>query len=418
MDVKRISAFFFVIIVSLGVIAWTSPDLVRNVKLGLDLQGGFEILYVAEPITPGSQITPEALRETARSLEKRANSTGVAEPEIFPEGKDRIRARIAGVTEETKVREMLKRPAELTFRSAEGCENETDYCKIELYGNEFVENGASVGYDELNRPIVHIQVKNKQKFAEITGRLVGKPLAIYLDDTMLSDPVVQQPLTDGNATITGNYTIDEARELRDVINLGALPLKLTEKYTQSVGATLGAQSLEQTLRASVIASILIFLFMVVFYRVPGLVAGFCLVTYVWLILLVFNLADVTLTLPGIAAFVLGVGMAVDANIITYERIKEEIRSGKSILSAVKAGSKSSFRTIMDANLTSILAAIVLYYMGTGSVQGFALVLIMNIVGSILTNVFLSRLLLILLVRGKLAQKSGYFGVKESEIRAL
>lgn len=410
MDLKRFTAFWLVVIILLVAIGLTSPSLLKQVRLGLDLKGGFEILYVAEPIEEGKAVTPESLKETARSLEERANASGVAEPEVTPEGRDRIRVRLAGIENQEQLRELLKKPAELTFRGPDG--------KKELVGSDFVEGAATVVFDQANRPMIQIEVKDKEKFAEITSRLVGQPLAIYLDETELSAPIVQQALTDGKATITGNFTFEEAKKLKDVINLGALPLKLTEKYTQSVGATLGQQSLKETVQAGVIASILILLFMLALYRVPGFVASITIITFIWLQIVVFYWLNATLTLPGIAAFILGVGMAVDANIITYERIKEEIRSGKSLLSALKAGSKNSFRTIMDANITTILAGAVLYYIGTGAIRGFALTLILSIVISILTNVFLSRFLLNLLMRSQVFRKTGYYGVKEAEVREL
>ncbi len=210
----------------------------------------------------------------------------------------------------------------------------------------------------------------------------------------------------------------EATKVAKMINLGAMPLKLTEKYIQRVDATLGKASLHQTARAGLIASILIFLFMVLYYRAPGLVAAFTLITYVWVLLAIFDFMNATLTLPGIAALVLGAGMAVDANIITYERIREEIRAGKSILSSLKSGSKHSFRTIMDANVTNLIAGIVLYYVGNGAIRGFAVITMMSIIISILTNVLFSRWLLHLIIRGNLLKKPSYFGVKEAEIRGL
>ncbi len=408
---RRVAAFLLIVAISFAVIGWTSPDLVKKMKLGLDLKGGFEILYVAEPLEKGQTVTKEALRETARSLEKRANQYGVAEPEVTPEGTNRIRAKIAGVEDEAKVREVLKKPADLTFRGPDGTK--------ELIGSDFVEGGAKVEFDpQTQMPYIALKVKDANKLAKVTEKLLNQPLAIYLDEREISAPVVRAVITNGQATITGNYTYDEAKELADIINLGALPLKLTEKYMQRVDATLGQMSLQKTVEAGLIGSALILLFMFVIYRVPGLVASISLVIYTWLLLLVFYLMNVTLTLPGIAAFVLGIGMAVDANIITFERIKEEMRSGKTILSSLKAGSRNSFRTIMDANVTTILAGVVLYYIGSGSVQGFALILIMSILVSIVTNVFLSRFLLHLLIRGNVVKKPAYFGVKEAEISEL
>lgn len=415
---KRLVSFIAIVLVLTGVMAVTTPGLLDRVRLGLDLKGGFEILYQAQPSELGQEVTRASLLQTAASLERRANVLGTSEPEVTTEGTDRIRLKIAGVTDEKEVRSKMKEPAVLTFRSAAEGDPEGTYSKIEMVGSDFVENGAQLGRDNLNQPEISIKVKDKEKFAEITQRLLGKELAIFLDETPLSTPVVRAVLTDGSASISGNYTLEEARELTDTINLGALPLKLTEKYSQSVGATLGQQSLEQTIQAGLLASALILLFMVGMYKLPGLLASFALILHTWLLILVFVLADFTLTLPGIAAFILGIGMAVDANIITQERIKEEIKSGKSIMSSVKAGSKSSFRTVMDANITTIIVAAVMFAYGTGAVKGFAIILIVEIVLSILTNLYFSRYLLNLLVKAGTLSKPKQFGVKESDIHAL
>ncbi|MNI64048.1 bifunctional preprotein translocase subunit SecD/SecF [compost metagenome] len=206
--------------------------------------------------------------------------------------------------------------------------------------------------------------------------------------------------------------------MADTINLGALPLKLTEKYSQSVGATLGKQSLHQTIEAGLVGSLIILIFMIGMYRLPGVLASFALILHTWLLILVFVIADFTLTLPGIAAFILGIGMAVDANIITNERIREEMRSGKSIMSSVKAGNKTSFRTVMDANVTTIIVAAVMFAFGTGAVKGFALILIVEIVLSIVTNLYFAHWLLSVLVKAGTLKKPKQFGVKESDIRAL
>lgn len=420
---KRMLALLLIVVATFGVIAATSPALVQKVKLGLDLKGGFEILYEAEPLIPGGEVTQDALRETARSLEQRANATGVAEPEITPEGANRIRVKIAGVTDEAVVRDVLKKPAELTFRSMRGCEPSQGYCKVELIGSDFKEGGATIYQNQLGGWEISITLNSASKFAEVTRELAKLPegsnrLAIFLDENVLSEPRVSFEINDTKASITGNYTREEAKKVADTINLGALPLKLTEKYTQSVGATLGQLSLQQTVFAGALGTALVLIFMLLFYRLPGLISSISLITYIWLLLLGFNLMGATLTLPGIAAFILGIGMAVDANIITFERIKEEMRSGKSLLSSLKAGSKNSLRTIVDANLTTIIAGAVLFFIGTGSVKGFAVILIMSIIVSVITNVLYSRLLLYLLIRSGLLNKPSYFGVKESDIRAL
>ncbi|WP_337099508.1 protein translocase subunit SecD [Paenibacillus sp. YIM B09110] len=407
---KRIFAFLAIVVIMFGVIAWTSPSLVKNVRLGLDLKGGFEVLYEAVPLEGGEAVTPESLKETARSLEERADALGIAEPEITTEGTNRIRVKIAGVTTEEEVKEVLAKPINLTFRDPEG--------KIRLDGSDFVPDGAGIGYDELNQPFVTIKLKDAKKFEDLTRELIGKALSIYLDEEPLSSPMVNSAIPGGSATITGNYTTDEAKDLRDKINLGALPLQLNEKYTQSVGAKLGQESLQDTVTAGIIGTAIILVFLVILFRIPGVVAGITVITYTWLLVAVFNLMNATLTLPGIAAFVLGIGMAVDANIIMYERIKEEIRSGKSLLSSLKAGSKNSFRTIMDANITNIIASAVLYYIGNGAIRGFALTMIFSILVSMLTNIFLSRFLIMLLIKSNMFTKPSYYGVKEAEIREL
>jgi SecD/SecF fusion protein len=425
MHVQRLAAFLAIVVIAFAAIVWTSPGILNDVRLGLDLKGGFEILYEVEPLEEGQQLTGDVRRSAARSLEKRANIGGVEEPEVLPELPNRIRVRLAGVENQEEIRSRLKEPARLTFRSNDGCANPDEYCRIELDGDDFVENGASVQYMQgTNEPIVSIKLKNPDKFEEITRRLsahypgAGSVLAIYMDDELISAPAVRSPIPGGTAQIEGNFTYSEAQRLAETINLGALPVKLTEKYTQSVGATLGKMALDQTIRAGIVGSIFVLLFMIAVYRVPGLVAGITLIIYAWLLLIVTNLMNATLTLPGIAAFVLGVGMAVDANIITAERIKEEIRAGKSILSALRSGSRQSLGTILDANITTIIAGIALYFLGTGAIQGFALTLIFSILVSMVTNVWLSRLLLNFLVKANVFRKPVYFGVKESEIRAL
>ncbi|MNH81535.1 bifunctional preprotein translocase subunit SecD/SecF [compost metagenome] len=417
---KRIITFLVVVVVTTAVMVGTTPSLLKDINLGLDLKGGFEILYEATPIEAGGKVTKDALQETAKSIEKRANKLGTSEPDVTTEGTNRIRLKMPGVTDEKVVREKMQEPATLTFRSKDGTEKSAaQYNKIELYGNEFAENGASYHPDQLNQFYeVSIKVKDKSKLTEITTRLLNKELAIFMDDTLLYHPEVRAVLSDGTASISGGYTKEQAKDLSDKINLGALPLKLTEKYSQSVGATLGKLSLDQTLQAGIIGSLIILAFMILVYRIPGLVASFTLIVYTWLLIAFFYFAGVTLTLPGIAAFILGIGMAVDANIITDERIKEELRNGKSILSAVKAGSRISFRTVMDAHVTTFIAAAVMFGLGTGAVKGFAFVLMLDLIVSIITNIFFSRYLLHLLVKGNIIKSPKMLGVKESEISAL
>jgi preprotein translocase subunit SecD len=408
---KRLLAFVMVVVVLFATMAWTSPSILKSLKLGLDLKGGFEVLYEATPFDDGGEVTQESLKQTAKALEKRIDKSGVAEPEILTEGANRIRVRLPGVENDEEIRELLSKPINLTFRAPDGT--------VMLDGRDFKENSAGVAYDNMNRPLVTIELKDGDKFYQVTSQLVGQYLAIYLDEEEISTPRVDFPISGGSAQITlGKSDKAEAEYLRDLINMGSLPLKLTEKYTQSVGAKLGMSSLKDTVTAGVIGSLIVLVFMVIVFRVPGFVAGISIITYAWILVLVHVWLKATLTLPGIAAFVLGVGMAVDANIITAERIKEEIRSGKSMLSSLKAGSKSSFRTIMDANVTSIIACISLYVIGDGAIKGFALTMIFSIIVSVITNIYLSRFLLSMLVSSNMFNKPKHYGVKEEDVRAL
>lgn len=351
---------------------------------------------------------------------------GVSEPDLRIEGEDRIRVRLAGVHDPDEARRFLATEAQLSFRNTED---------ERLFGGEHLKQGsAKAGFNELNLPVVVVEFSDPDLIGQISREYLGKQIVIWLDfeegvdsyekevlkpdPKFLSAPVVEDPFSTG-ATITGFDSYEEAEEMASLLNAGALPVHLKEISARSVGATLGERAMELTVQAGMIAGIVIALYMVAYYRLPGLVAAISLIFYVYLILVVFNWMEAVLTLPGIAALVLGIGMAVDANIITNERIKEEIRSGKSILSSFRAGSRRSLRTILDANITTIVAAAVLFYYGDFSIQGFALMLIVSIVLSMVTAVLGSRLLLGLLVASRAFDgKPRWFGVKESEISEL
>src|SRR5690625_3556805 len=235
----------------------------------------------------------------------------------------------------------------------------------------------------------------------------------------ISSPSVDEPIYSTNVQISGSFTVEEAQRLADIINAGSLPVHMTELYSTSVGAQFGEEALKQTIFAGFIGVSIIFLFIISVYRFPGFIASVNLAIYIYLILLIFGLMNGVLTLPGIAALILGVGMAVDANILTFERIKEELRAGKSVMAAFKAGSKNALTTIIDANITTLLAATVLFIFGTSSVKGFATMLIVSIVISFLTAVYGSRLLLGFWVNsGFLKNRKTWFGVKEKDIRDI
>ena len=429
---SRIVVFIIFMVIMGGLMGTTTKNVLNNIKLGLDLQGGFEVLYEVKPAKEGQKIDEKALASTAQALDRRINVLGVSEPSIQIEGNDRIRVQLAGVEDQKQAREILSTEANLTFRDAND--------RVLMDGADLAEGGATQTFDENGNPSVSLKLKSASKFKEVTQEIVKMPapdnvLVIWLDfeegvdsykteilkkdPKFVSAPRVSQVFNQDTVSIVGSFQLKEAKNLADILNAGALPVKLDEIYSTSVGAQFGEQAMQQTVIAGIIGVAAIFLFMIFYYRLPGFVSTVTLTIYIYLIVLMLDWLNVVLTLPGIAALILGVGMAVDANIITAERIKEEIRVGKTIKSAFKAGNKNSFSAVLDANLTTILAAAVLFFYGTSSVKGFATNLIIGIFGSFITNVFLSRWLLGLFVNSGLFDKRpGWFGVRKSTIHDL
>ncbi|SDN46183.1 protein translocase subunit SecD [Alkalicoccus daliensis] len=432
---KSLIAVFFAIIIALGaLIASNVTDHVEDISLGLDLQGGFEVLYEVQPLDDeeGTEINRELLTDTVSALNARIDVLGVSEPSINIEGEDRIRVQLAGVDDQEQARELLSTQARLEFRDTNDV--------LMMDGSDLVEGGARQNFrEQTNEPIVSVTVDDADLFREITAEISQRPfpdnrLVIWLDyeegdsyeeeiqredSKIVSAPTVNETIPSRDVMISGDFTTESAQDLAGILNAGALPVELEELSLNSVGAQLGERSMDMAVNAGFIGIALIFAYMLVYYRFMGAVAVITLSAYIYLVLVVFNWLNAVLTLPGIAALILGVGMAVDANIITFERIKDELRSGRSVMSAFKAGSKRSLSTILDANITTILAASVLFYFGTSAVQGFAVMLIVSILTSFITAVFGSRLILGLWVNSRaLNRKPRLFGVKEREINEL
>ncbi|MGD6941048.1 protein translocase subunit SecDF [Cytobacillus gottheilii] len=427
---SRILSFFLIVILLGSLIGVTSKDILNNIKLGLDLQGGFEVLYEVKT-EDGQEVTQDILNSTVQSLDRRINVLGVNEPSIQIEGDNRIRVQLAGVTDQNEAREILSTEAKLSFRDVND--------ELMMDGSDLVEGGAKQSFDENGQPNVSIELKDANKFKEVTEKIVAmapnNQLVIWLDfeegvhsfqeevtkedPAFLSAPNVSQVFNTNTVTIEGNFTLDEAQTLANLLSSGSLPVELNEVFSTSVGAQFGEQALEKTVVGGIVGIGAIFLFMIAFYRFPGIIASITLTIYLFITLLIFDWLNAVMTLPGIAALILGVGMAVDANIITYERIKEEIKVGRSIKSAFQVGGKNSLSTIFDANLTTLLAAGVLFIYGTSSVKGFATTLIISILVSFITSVYGTRLLLGLWVNSNLFNKKpGWFGVKKSEIKDI
>jgi len=429
----RIVAFFLLVLLVFSTIGTTMTGITKDIKLGLDLQGGFEILYKVSPAKKGDVIDKKALNSTVEALRQRVDVLGVSEPSIQIEGNDRIRVQLAGVTNQKQARDLLSTQANLTFRDVND--------KVLMDGTDLAQGGAKQSFDQSNQPSVSLKLKNAKKFEKITRELSQKPapnnlIVIWLDyeegkDSYQKEATKQNPkylsaasvssvLTQPDVEISGgNFTVKSATQLAELLNAGSLPVKLDELYSTSVGAQFGEEALHTTILAGIIGIGIIFLYMLFFYRLPGLIAIITLSFYIYLNLVVFDWMHVVMTLPGIAALILGVGMAVDANIITYERIKDELKTGRSVISAYRAGNRRSLATIFDANITTMLAALVLFFYGQSSVKGFATTLMIGIVLSFVTAVYGTRLLMSLLVNSRwFDKKPGYFGVKKEQIHDL
>src|SRR5690625_3205484 len=428
----KIITFFVIVLLFAGVISTTVTGISKKVNLGLDLQGGFEVLYEVEPIDKTQEVSQRLLESTVQTLYDRVDRLGISEANISIEGEDRIRVQLAGVEDQAEAREMLATSARLSFRDVNDVEH--------LDGSDIREGSAKQDFNpNTNAPVVTLELKDANHFGDVTEKIarMGEPnnlLVIWMDfqegdsffdevvkedPKFVSAPSVGQRLNTTNVEISGTFTIESAKRLADIINAGSLPVNMEELYSTSVGAQFGEQALKQTVFAGFIGVSLIFIFIIATYRFPGMIASVNLAIYIYLILLIFELMNGVLSLHDALPIFLGVGMAVDANVITFERIKEEIRAGKSIKAAFKAGSKNALVTILDANITTMLAAVVLFYFGTSSVKGFATMLIVSILVSFLTAVYGTRLLLGLWVNsGVLKNRFSLFSVKEKDIQEI
>ena len=386
--------------------------LFNNLKFGLDLQGGFEVLYKVESID-GSKMTSEKMTATYKTLSKRIDSLGVSEPEIILEGTDRIRVKLAGVTDPEEARSQLSTVATLTFR---------DVNDELLMTSDVLEAGkAKVGQDQSGNPAVALTVKDKDKFYEVTSDISSRSdgenlIVIWLDYNQLTDSYADDNTTCGasgssclsaatvsqgfasDVIIQGNFTLEEVENLVDLINSGSLPSKLSEVSSQTVGASFGDETLEKTLIAGIIGIVAIVLILIVTYHFAGFIASCAMILYTFLVFLVFWLIGGVLTLPGIAALVLGIGMAVDSNVITFSRIRDELYRGKSLPLAVRGGTKSSFSAIIDGNVTTLLVGIIMFIFGESSIKGFATMNIITVIVTMVTMVFLTRWLVNMFVK--------------------
>jgi len=356
----------------------------QNIRLGLDLQGGVNIVYEADKQNP----TDEEMSAAIEMIQGRLDRGNYTEAEVAREGSRRIRVDIPGVEDPNKAIEDIGATAQLQFISPEG--------EVILTGNEVKDARREVVNDNgITKAVVALEFnsKGKEAFAEATEKYLGQVIMIALDDTIISAPKVNAVITEGSAVIDGVGTVEEADELAARIKAGALPFKLTPLQSKSVGAKLGVSALESSLKAGLIGIILVLLFMLVVYRVPGLAADLALIFYCALVVIILSALQSTLTLPGVAGIILSVGMAVDANVIIFARIQEELGAGKTLRAALDAGFKRAFSAILDGNITTLIAAGVLYWMGTGLIKSFAQTLGIGILVSMFTALVVTRIIL-------------------------
>lgn len=380
---------------------------INGMNLGLDLQGGAQVVLQAVP-EAGTIVTSDDMSKLAEVMRRRVDEFGVSEPIIQREGADRLIIELAGVDNPAQAIDMLGRTAKLEFKDPHG--------NVILSGADLKDAKAQINNStsnpmERNQVVLTFTSHGAELFRDATAAFFQQQIGIYLDGVELSKPVVNAVITTGEAVISGGFaTFEETAQLAALLRGGALPAEIQILSKSLIGSTLGKDSLEKSLQAALIGLLVLAAFMFLYYRLPGVWACISLVVYALLLLWILYLFKATLTLTSIAGFILSIGMAVDANIIIYERIKEELYSGKSLKASIEAGFKRALATIIDSNMTTLIAAVVLYYFGTGSIRGFALTLTIGLITSLFTAITFTRYMLRWTSDIPLLAKKSYFGM--------
>lgn len=378
-----------VVVLIAAALIFSIKPLTENINLGLDLQGGAEVVLQAVP-GDGESVTAEDMNQLVSVIDNRVNELGVSEPNIQVEGSDRLIVQLAGVDNPAQAIEIIGKTAQLEFVDPLGNVILTGAQLEDAYAQ--IDNMASA--NERNQVAFKLNEEGSKAFLEATTKYVGQVISITLDGEVISSPTVESPISGGEGVISGAFaTFEEANDLAALLRGGALPVDLEILSQKTVGPTLGADSLDKSIHAIAIGFAVLFAFMIVYYRIPGIWACISLVVYSLILLWALNLINAVLTLTSIAGFILSVGVAVDANIIIYERIREELYHGKSLKASIDAGFKRAFWTIFDSNITTLIAAVVLYYLGSGTIKGFALTLSLGIIASMFTAIVFTRLML-------------------------
>lgn len=376
--------FILAILIGAGWLSFVKPT-----RLGLDLKGGVYVVLEAKP-EKDQVIDDEAMTRLIEVLDRRINGLGVAESVVQRAGEKRVIVELPGITNSEEAVDLIGKTALLEFKIVQ---DDGTLGETLLTGGSLKK--AAVSYDKLGRAEIQFEMNQEGavKFAEITRNNIGKKLAVTLDGEVQTAPTINTEIPSGNGVITGSYTVDEAKAMATLLNAGALPVRAEILETRSVGASLGDESIAKSTMAAKVAVALIGIFMIIFYRLPGLVANLALVVFGIIAFGTLNFLDATLTLPGIAGLILSAGMAVDANVIIFERIKEELSFGNTILSAIDAGFKKAFGAIFDSNITTLIITMILFTLGTGPVKGFAITLTIGILASMFTAITITKILL-------------------------
>ena len=364
------------------------------ITLGLDLQGGISTVYVAKDTSVENFDT--LMDSTVSTLRTRLTGAGYTEATIARQGSDAIRVEIPNVDDPQEVVEIIGKPAHLEFRDPSG-NVIMEGANIETCG--VIRDESTLMYEVY----FELDSEGSKAFGEATASLVGQTISIYLDDELISAPRVNSAITGGSGVIqmsgvTEEESYKESYELALLIQSGALPLDIEESETRAISATLGIEAIGGAVTAGIVGLILVCIFMIIMYRLPGVAAALALIIYTLIVFYVLAIIEAQLTLQGIAGILLGIGMAVDANVIIFERFREEYKNGRTLLNAVKYGYKNAFSSIIDSNVTTVIAAVVLLLFGTGSIKGFATTLLIGVVTSFITAILISRFLVKIMIR--------------------
>ena len=402
-------------------IALTSIVVIRakEVKLGLDLVGGSRLVLEAETTDSVPTITPEVMQRLQFAIESRVNKLGVSETTVQQVGDKRLMVEIPGETDLKQAKSFIGETAQLEFKKEGTAADGTPiWVPTGLTGKDLSKSTLST--DQSGQWVVSLEFNaaGSKKFAELTKALVGQQMAIFFDGELQSAPVIREPIYGGNAQISGGdsgFAYDEAERMVNLLNAGALPVPAQIVEENTVGPTLGADSVAKSKTAGMIGLSLVMLFMLLIYRVPGLIADIALVIYSLILFALFVTIPVTLTLAGIAGFILSIGMAVDANILIFERTKEELRAGRNLFTAINSGFDRAFTSIFDSNMTTIITCVILYMLGTSVVKGFALTLALGVIVSMFSAITVTKNFMHLIFGTGELKYPALFGLRKDEI---